>query len=49
MAVVEDLGIPVSDAHLYDVSRDPGGAPLDETKTLAELGITQNGTMLFVW
>lgn len=48
LAVAASLGIPPSEVHLYDVSFDPCGIPLDETKTLAELGITQDGITLFV-
>jgi len=48
LSVLPSLGIPVETADQWYVSRDPMGAELDESKTLQELGLTANGTMLFV-
>ena len=48
LSVILALGIPPADANNYFVSTVPYGPPLDETKTLQELGLTTNGTMLYV-
>ena len=46
--ILPGIGIPVAQAHLYEVSRDPCGDGIDESMTFKELGLTSNGTMLFV-
>jgi hypothetical protein len=48
ISVCPPLGIPVSEAHNYFVSTHPRGDPLDEAKTLQELGLTQSSTVLYV-
>ena len=48
LSVLPLLDIPVADAHLYSVSLEPCGTPLDEAKTLQELGLTQDGAWIFV-
>lgn len=48
LSIFPYMCVPISEANLYFVSRDPLGTPLDETKTLQELGLTVNNTMLFV-
>ena len=45
--ILPSLGVPVADADQYNVSLSPGGVPLDETKTLDELGL-QDGATLYV-
>ena len=48
-SILPDLNMSGVNPDLYGISTAPYGTELDETKTLAELGLTADGTMLYVY
>ena len=49
MRALPMVNVSVSDEALYKAGTVPFGSPADESQALSALGLTNDGTMIYLW